>query len=40
MRSGQALLHGHVLDSETGLPVKGARVRLERSGVKAQTDAR
>jgi len=30
-RAGQALLHGHVLDSETGLPIKGARVRLERA---------
>lgn len=39
IRPGQALLHGHVFDSETGLPVKGARVRLERAGVKSKTNA-
>src|SRR6266850_4134764 len=40
IRPGQALLHGHIFDSETGLPIKGARVRLERVGVRAQTNAR
>jgi hypothetical protein len=40
IRPGQALLHGHVLDSETGLPIKGARVRLERAAVRSQTNAR
>ena len=39
IRPGKALLHGHVLDSETGLPLKNARVCLERTRVKAQTDA-
>jgi len=40
LRPGQALVHGHVFDSETGLPVKGARVQLEHAGVKSQTNAR
>jgi len=40
IRSGEALLHGHIFDSETGLPIKGARVRLERAGVRSQTNAR
>jgi hypothetical protein len=40
IRPGHALLHGHVFDSETGLPIKGARVRLERAGVRSQTNAR
>jgi hypothetical protein len=40
LRPGQALLHGHVVDSETGLPIKGALVRLQQAGVKSETDAR
>lgn len=39
IRPGQALMHGHVSDSATGLPIKGARVQLERAGVKSKTNA-
>jgi hypothetical protein len=40
LRSGQALLHGHVFDSETGLPIMDAQVRLERAGVRSHTNDR
>ncbi|HVQ39638.1 MAG TPA: SpoIID/LytB domain-containing protein [Pyrinomonadaceae bacterium] len=39
-RAGQALLHGHVFDVVSGLPIKGARIQLQRAGVKSRTDAR
>jgi exo-beta-1,3-glucanase (GH17 family) len=40
LRAGQALLHGHVLDSETRQPLSGAHVYLECAGIEAQTNAR
>src|SRR5437773_323726 len=40
IRSGQALLHGHVFDSTTRQPVSGAHVYLECAGVEAETNDR
>jgi len=40
IRSGQALLHGHVFDSMTRQPVSGAHVYLECAGVEAETNNR
>jgi hypothetical protein len=40
VQPGRAVVHGHVVDIESGRPVAGARVRLERAGVEAQTDER
>jgi hypothetical protein len=39
-RPGHALVHGHVADVQSGRPVRGAHVRLERAGLEADTDAR
>jgi hypothetical protein len=40
IRSGHALLHGHVFDGETGQPIKGAQVYLECAGVESLTNDR
>src|SRR5437762_1153268 len=40
IRSGQALLHGHVFESITRQPVSGAHVYLECAGVEAETNDR
>jgi len=40
IRSGQALLHGHVFDNITRQPLSGAHVYLECAGVEAQTNDR
>lgn len=34
------MLHGHVFDLNTGAPMKGVRVLLEKNGIKARTDSR
>lgn len=35
---GMALLHGHVFDDGTGLPLPGASIELAKSGLSARTD--
>jgi hypothetical protein len=40
LRPGRAVVHGHVVDVESGRPVTGAHVRLERAGVETSTDER
>src|SRR5262249_55089609 len=37
---GYTMLHGHVADAQAGRPLAGARIRLENTGVEAQTDER
>jgi hypothetical protein len=40
LRPGVALVHGHVVDVQTGRPVRGARVLLEHAGQEERTDER
>lgn len=39
-RAGFAMLHGHVVNKETGAPVAGAQVRLTNAGVSTETNGR
>jgi hypothetical protein len=38
LRPGFTLLHGYVVDSESGKPISGVRVRFEKGGVETHTD--
>jgi hypothetical protein len=40
VRPGRAVIRGHVVDVQSGRPVRGAHVRLERAGLEADTDQR
>jgi hypothetical protein len=40
VREGFAMLHGHVIDVGTGVPVEGARVSLNNAGVSTETNKR
>jgi hypothetical protein len=40
VQPGRAVVHGHVVDVQSGRPVPGARVVLERAGLEARTDER
>jgi len=40
IRAGFAMLHGHVVHAEAGIPIRGARVTLRNAGLSAETDAR
>lgn len=38
LQPGKALVHGHIVDDDTGRPLKGAVVRLEQAKAEAVTD--
>jgi hypothetical protein len=40
VQPGRAVVHGHVVDVESGRPVRGARVLLARAGLEVRTDER
>ncbi len=40
LRAGATLIHGHVIDDESGKPLAGARVYLANAKVEAMSDAR
>lgn len=40
IREGFAMLHGHIVDVDTGAPVEGARVSLRNAGVSTETNKR
>lgn len=40
IRPGRTLLHGYVVDTDTGRPLVGVTVRFIHAGVQAHTDAK